>query len=1641
MNKLITGLVTGLVFCNILGFAQQPVLSITPGDNQVEAGEEFTVDVNAVSGFSDILSMQFPVTWDNSVIEFVAFSNVNGTDVPGLNDQSFGANPGNLSFLWFDNSLSGVNIPNNTRLFSITFRAVADGTTNVAIDPSAPPGVEIVNTAEQTLSFDAQNATVTIGDGQGGGDPGEGDGVIDFVLTGNVVNIGDDFCVSVTVDDFEDIVGAQFSINYDPDLINFTGIQNINLDGLLITDFGSPTSTPPSQEGIVTMTWTSPGILPVSVEDGTALFDICFTAVSNGSGTVALTGTPTSIEVINASEQVVNTSSTPGDITVQGSGGGGSEEFTLRFDDRTINAGDDFCIQLLADNFENIVGMQFSINYDPTRLQFNNVQNFNIPALNEGAFGNPSDGAVTVVWTEPGLNPVTLPNGSVMFELCFTATGTGTSFIEVTNNPTSVEFTNADEMVLTPQLQSGTISIQGSGNGLNGMGFGISDEAANSDDEVCVDVFVNDFDEIVGAQFSINYNESQLEFLNVSGINLAGLSEQNFGQPSPGTITMQWLDPAAQGITVADNTVIFQLCFRTIAPNGTNVPISFSGIPTSIEVIQAPQNIIDPDLRNGSISIERVSSISITSSTITNVACTGESTGAIDIAVEGGSGNYTYQWNYQGQTTEDLASIPAGSYTVTITDPETNSELVETFVVSEPGSAITISDQQITNAACFGESTGAIALTVNGGTGNLTFNWGSGLPQTEDLDNLPSGIYNVTITDDNNCTFESDPFVINQPASGLSASGNVTNTLCAGQTTGAIAVTVNGGTAPYQYDWQEPLPDGTPNQNSLDMGEYFLTITDNNGCTLATSFNVGQDEGVSITSIELTPIDGGDDGAIDLEVSGGTGNYTYAWTGPNGFTADQQDLNALDQPGEYCVTVSDQAGCIAQSCVQVSLRMEFGQVNTTPSCFGEATGSIVPNISGGVQPYIYNWSNGSSSPSLQNVPAGNYSLTVTDDTGNNISGNFNLGSYDEIVVNAQVTPVTGDPGNTNGAISHNVVGGNENFTFNWNSGATTPALDNLGEGTYCVTITASTGCTYDSCYTIEFTSIPLGFEAIPTSVTCPGDTDGALRLEVAGGSAPYTVTIGNGMPQQLQNGILELSDLPGGEISFIITDASGASIPGTVEIPEPDPLALDTVIVVHDTEAPGCQGSISLSVSGGSGSYSVRWNSPNSGFEIINLCEGNFIPTVGDSEGCEAVFPPIRVTEFGFGADVTNTSCPADINGAIDLQINGGTRPFTYEWRNEQGEIISTDSVLTNVPTGDYEVTVFEQSGNEITKSFSVGSNSQLSARIEILSDFNGFGVSCAEASDGIVEATAINGGGNYLYEWETADGTLVSTMSRLEGAAAGDYILTVIDQEAGCTFEMEVVIDAPPAIEITGAVTDIACFGQSNGQVAVNAIGGVSNTFIYSWNNGSTGRFLANLPAGEYTVTATDNNGCEGINTFPVIAPEPITVRVETEPATDICNGSATAVVTGGTPPYSFNWNVQSAPDAAQISDLCPGDYAVMVTDSRGCNSNSGLVSGTVLDRRFPCMEVRSVITPNGDGLNEEFLINCIEEFADNRLEIYNRWGQLVFAMDNYDNNWRGTTENGEDLPEGPYYYVLQYRDMEGNTQEQKGSITLLKE
>ena len=351
--------------------------------------------------------------------------------------------------------------------------------------------------------------------------------------------------------------------------------------------------------------------------------------------------------------------------------------------------------------------------------------------------------------------------------------------------------------------------------------------------------------------------------------------------------------------------------------------------------------------------------------------CYGSSDGQIDLVVSGGTAPYSYSWS-NGESSFLNDSLSSGWYQVTVTDTN-NCDDVFYYFVSEPP-AIT-STYTINTVSCNGNSDGGINMSTSNGIAPFSYIW-SNSDTTEDISNLTSGVYFVTITDSTNCTLEDSVFV-NQPDSfiiDLTQDSTSCNSFCDGSAT----ISYSGGTPPYSALWNDPSSQTTASASNLCTGTYTVIVTDNNGCSDADSIQVLEPYVLSST-ISATDIscNFGGDGTATITPNGGTLPYTYTWS--NG----QSSSTAIGLfPGNYSVNVFDANSCLTSNVASISEPDAISiSISILDATCNNYDGSLIADVIGGVSPYSYNWSTGSQTSSSNGLSGGNYNLTITDNNG------------------------------------------------------------------------------------------------------------------------------------------------------------------------------------------------------------------------------------------------------------------------------------------------------------------------------------------------------------------------------------------------------------------------------------------------------------------------------------------------------------------------------------------------------------------------------------------------------------------------------------------------------------------------------------
>jgi gliding motility-associated-like protein len=1657
MKRPITNLVIGVAFLAsfAMKLAAQPTFTVTPQTITANAGDNITVDI-VVDGFTNILSFQYSMNWNASVLDYVSVTNIT-TQLGGFTAANFGISNtglGQLAVSWFDPDVSGVSLPAGTVLYSLTFQVLNTNATTISFSGTPTP-IEVIDGGSNSIGMTAQNASVN---GGGSNPPPSGFSVI---ASDETVVSGSSFCLDVSVNEFVDIQSMQYSMAFDETKIEYTGLQGFNLNGLSAGNFGLNQAG----NGVLTLSWLDPEVDGETLPGGTVIYQVCFNAIGanncNVSTPFSFTNTPTPQEVTNTASEIIPFQGVNGNISICDGGGNNNPPvvgFALIAVDDTIPSGTSFCMDVNVNEFTDIVSMQYSMAFDETQLQFTGVQAFNLNGLSAGSFGTNQggNGILTLSWLDPEVDGETLPNGTVIYQVCFDAIGpnncAGSTLFEFTNTPTPQEVTDTTSNIVPFQGITGNIIICDSVPlpPSGGLTFTAADVTVEPGQNTCVDVSVSGFDCIVSSQFSIHFDPAIASFTGVQGFGLPGLTASNFGvaNAASGTVTFSWFDQTTNGITLADSTVIFQLCFDAVGTTGQSANITFNSTPTVVEVTDCyGPGPVTPTFEPGVFTIGSNcgGAVNIGNPLITHVGCKGEATGAINITVSGGNDSYTYVWS-NGATTEDLSNVAAGNYTVTVTSCGGNETQIATYTVSEPVSVINMVSQ-VTNETCFGQNNGAINITVTGGSFNppgclsYTYNWSNG-STTQDVSGLAPGSYTVTITDCNGCQLVSDAIQVAGPPSQFSAQPAAIPVKCNGGNDGSVNVTATGGVGPYQYRIVNVAP--YPAWGSISIfanlpaGVYTVQSRDALSCILTTQVTVTQPDAISFLISSQDATAGNCDGEITSIVMGGTPPYNCLWSGPDNFSFS--DCNPLTDlcPGTYSVTVTDANNCTATGSTFVAspLSVTFTKKN---ACFNSCDGSIILTSVGGIPPLQYNWSNTATTPNINNLCTGSYTVTVTSPTDGQdtiFTVNISEPGTPVSITNAVETPPTSSIDCNASVTITGVTGGfGPPYTYVWNNADTGKTATDLCDGSeYLVTVTDVNGCATVGSYIPVFILDTLE-SASNSASSCSGGSTGSLTVINNGGLPPFDYSIWNPVTGTLThnnepNSVYTFNNLAPGIYTITIVDGgTGPDQQDTTFTQEVGTVVLTIDPVQSFSATPTQNGKIKIDPQGGAIPYKFQWSNGSTAQDPTNLAPDTYDLTICDDNGCCQVFNDIAVGLLSASDDLVKPTCPDD-QGSIAVIPTGGNWPYTYQWKDAGGLNIGTDSILMNQPVGTYTVVITDALGVSILKTFELTSVSNLDATVAATSDFNGFGIRCAGGNTGVAEVTPLNGVPPYSILWSSN-----ATTETVTGLTAGTYTVEVTDME-GCKIPKTVFVTEPPDLTVTAEGERSGC-GENSGLATAFPGGGVA-PYTYIWDGGQPTQTAILLQGGDIQVQVTDANGCATIGTASVPTYEPLVVTGISEPDEGSKNGKAIVVVNSGTWPFTFVWKDFTVQDSV-LSELFPGEYLVKVTDANDCQETLIIKVGDATQ----CGEVRPIITPEGDGLNEEFLIGCLSRFSDNRLEIYNRWGQLIYQMKNYNDGdlWRGTNNRGSDVPDGVYYYVFEYTDpVTGTLEVKKGSVTVLR-
>nr|MBP6640782.1 gliding motility-associated C-terminal domain-containing protein [Bacteroidia bacterium] len=595
------------------------------------------------------------------------------------------------------------------------------------------------------------------------------------------------------------------------------------------------------------------------------------------------------------------------------------------------------------------------------------------------------------------------------------------------------------------------------------------------------------------------------------------------------------------------------------------------------------------------------------------------------------------------------------------------------------------------------------------------------------------------------------------------------------------------------------------------------------------------------------------------------------------------------------------------------------------------------------------------------------------------------------------------------------TGSNAPFQYSLNAGPLQLAnsFTGLPAGNYLVVTQDQLGCT--DTLMVQITE-PNALSAVDSVVGLSCEPLGLGEIWVnnaQGGTGPYQYNL-NGGPLQSNP---DFTALGAGTFVIGLTDANGCSVVvDTVVIDSLVPIQAS--IFINDVTCNGdANGEIGfLPVSGGLPPYSysidsLTWTNNNL---FGGLSGGIYTVWVKDSLGCtfaitDTVGEPAALS---IQPILTLPTCNST-SGAIHLTVTGGVSPYIYHWGNG-----STADSLVGIGVGTYFLTVTDNLFCEDTLVVNLPANGA-SPVASIIASSN---VSCFGRQDGWAVAGVSSGTAPFQFLWNT---TVPSTNDTLLGVGVGVWTVQVTDS-LGCTSVDSISITEPNPLALVLDSVAIVCFADTSGGLVVNVTGGTP-TYSFLWNTGDTLSNLSGLGAGSYAVTATDANGCQITGAQSLTDPLPVIAGFNSNPTMpaqlQFPNNTVTFLNTSQNASF-YAWafgdgGIESAVDPLHTYEI-PGTYCVTLTasDSAGCTDTVEICNFVVLPLE---LEIPNTFTPNNDGRNDFFEIVGIGLYPNNHLAVFNRWGNLVYEKDQYDNTWAGDNyKNGAPLPDGAYYYIF---------------------
>lgn len=1039
-----------------------------------------------------------------------------------------------------------------------------------------------------------------------------------------------------------------------------------------------------------------------------------------------------------------------------------------------------------------------------------------------------------------------------------------------------------------------------------------------------------------------------------------------------------------------------------------------------------------------SIEITQPEEFKLTGQKTNVLGCFGDKSGSILLTGTGGSLPYEFSINngINFYSTNLFSELYAGYYQVVAKD-KNGCQKSFALNINEP-EKITISNIILKNVApCFADNNGSAEIISSGGTATHTFSIdGTNFNETELFENIAAGNYTAQVKDINNCTAEKS-FLIFQPDKLIIDSIHTKDLSCFNSNDGKITFYAKGGVNPLKFSIENENFVTNPIFENLMANEYIAKVKDANGCTEARYVSVFQEDELKISEIHSNvTCNGLNDATITLYATGGAGTYRYSINSGVNYLTTTSFVNLTAK--NYQAIVQDKNSCsksLTISITEPNAILVNSILTENLTCNGDSTGKISISGEGGTGTLFYSITSGENfqnEPTFENLKAGYYPIIIQDE---NLCKQTASATLKEPIFDVNYTKQDIKCfGEMNGTVNFFVYGSFPSFQFSSNNGTNyqeVTAFIGLSKGIYNFIVKDQKNCKkLKVIEIIEPNELTMNEEI---NSGCNNSNDVSIKFNTSGGKTPYRFSINNGINYQTES---LFSNLIVGNYTLKILDANNCFKSKNITI-----IAPQVLNVTKNTENLRCfndfSGKIEFSVKGGTKPYYFSIDNGNtfqedSTFKQLNA--NNYPAIIKDKNNCQkSLFLSIvEPQKLSFSTkEMTNINgCFGDKNGKIEVIAIGGSGNKSYALNNNS--VYQNSGIFENLQAGEYFVTSKDTNNCKISTTLEILQPDKLEfEKIEIKNV-----TSCFNFSDGSIDIKAVGGTTPLLYSIN--NGENFQSNSVFLNQKANNYQLLVRDAN-NCEIDSSIRLTQPEQLLFEFQKNNISCFGEDDGEIKLQAHGGVGN-YSFSIDNAlnfSTSNIFSFLQKGNYSVVAKDGNNCRTTPTIvPIIEPNKLIfneIKKIDLNCDRINTGEILAKATGGTGIISYKLDNSVEQTDGLFQNLAAGMHSLTAKDENNCILTTDI---EIIASSNMCIVIPSAFTPNDDGINDTWEIQHLELYPDAWVQIYDRNGNSITRYNSGEIGWNGNFNN-KPMPMGAYWYRIK---LTKNSEILKGNISLVR-